>query len=153
MTPFFLSVLRAGFIVGVLDAVAACTNSFLLRSVYPSSVFRYVASGVFGKEAFSGGTEMIIYGLVFHFTIAMAWTWFYYFFCARIRSFAPNKVIAGLSYGIFIWLAMNLIVLPLSNVGSVTYRLVPTIVMIGIHMAVIGLSISFLANSFFSKKS
>jgi len=140
-------------IVGLLDAIAACVNAYLQRGIPPAGVFRYVASGVLGKEAFKGGLDIAALGLLFHFIIAIGWTSLFFVAFNKLKVLQRNKIYVGLCYGIFVWLGMNFIVLPLSNVPPLAYRLVPTIIMIGIHMFVIGLSISLLANQYFARKS
>jgi len=151
-SSFLSPALKSGVIVGLLDGTAACVNAYLQRGVSPLAVFRYVASGAFGTDALKGGTDMVIWGLSFHFFIAISWTFLFYFLYTRIKVLQLNKIYVGISYGVVVWLGMNFIVLPLSNVPPLTYRLVPTIIMIGIHMFVIGLSISLLANQYFSSK-
>ena len=48
---------------GTLDSTAAVITSGKM------SVFNFVASGVFGKEALDGSTNMMIYGILFHYLI------------------------------------------------------------------------------------
>src|SRR6478735_7381956 len=57
------AILIAGLIIGILDGLAACISAYVQREVTPGRVWRYVASGVFGKEAFDGGTPMAFMGL------------------------------------------------------------------------------------------
>jgi hypothetical protein len=147
------SALKSGLIVGVLDITAACVNAYLQKGITPGGVLRYVASGFFGKEAFEGGAGMAAMGLLFHFTIAISWTALFFVLYEKVKILQLNKIYVGLGYGIVVWLGMNFVVLPLSNVSQLVYRLVPTVIMIGIHMFVIGLSISLLANNYFERKS
>jgi hypothetical protein len=149
---FFQSALKSGLIVALLDGTAACLNAYLQRKVGPLAVFRYVASGAFGRDALTGGWDMVMWGLLFHFFIAIAWTFLFYFLFTKVKVLQLNKVYVGIVYGVFVWLGMNFIVLPLSNVPPLTYRLIPTVIMIGIHMFVIGLTISLLANQYFASK-
>ena len=149
---FFQSVLKSGLIVALLDGTAACVNAYLQRKVGPLAVFRYVASGAFGRDALTGGWDMVLWGLFFHFFVATAWTFLFYLLFTRVKVLQLNKIYVGIVYGVFVWLGMNFIVLPLSNVPPLTYRLMPTLIMIGIHMFVIGLTISILANQYFSSK-
>jgi hypothetical protein len=149
---FLQSALKSGLIVGLLDGTAACANAYLQRKVGPLAVFRYVASGAFGSDALKGGWDIAMWGLFFHFFIAISWTFLFYFLYSRIKFLQLNKVLVGIGYGVVVWIGMNFIVLPLSNVPPLTYRLVPTVIMIGIHMFVIGLSISLLADRYFSPK-
>ena len=149
----FLAAFRSGVIVGILDAIAACVNAYAQRGVSPAGVFRYVASGALGKSAFGGGLGIAGLGLFFHFIIAISWTFLFFLLYEKLKFLRGNKFYVGIGYGAFVWLGMNFVVLPLSNVPALVYRLVPTLIMIGIHMFIIGLSISFLANQYFSKKS
>ena len=146
------AILGSGSIVGVMDAVAASVYSYLLRGGTPAGVFRYVASGVFGKDALTGGGQMVAYGLLFHFTVAIGWTGLYFLVAPHLRFLASNKVVAGIVYGVLVWLAMNFVVVPLSQVASGPIRLTTaTAIMILIHMFVIGVPIAFLAERYYSK--
>jgi hypothetical protein len=150
---FFRSAFISGIIVGILDGTAASVNAYLARGISPAAVFRYVASGAFGKEAFTMSESVVIYGLIFHFIIAIAWTFLFYALATRIRFLTTNWLPAGLGYGVLVWIGMNAVVLPLSKVAPLVYRLVPTTIMIGIHMFVIGLSVSYLASRYFRRTS
>ena len=70
---FFASALIAGVIAGALDIAAAFIHAYLARGTQPEQVLRYIASGVFGKEA-ANGNMMIVWGLLFHFLIAISFT-------------------------------------------------------------------------------
>jgi hypothetical protein len=148
---FFSSALRSGVIVGILDAAAASVNAYLRSGVTPAGVFRYVASGALGTSAFEGGLGIAGLGLFFHFIIAISWTFLFFLLYEKLKFMQGNKFLVGIGYGIFVWLGMNFVVLPLSKVPPLTYKLAPTLIMIGIHMFVIGLSISYLANQYFKK--
>ncbi len=151
MTYLFKAILITGLIVGVLDAMAASVYSYVLFGSTPDKVFRYVASGFFGKEALSGGMSIAAWGLFFHFTVAMGWTALFYFLYPKISFFSSSKYISGIGYGIFIWLMMNFVVIPLSNVPPSTFHFtIRTAIMIGIHMFIIGVTISYLANRYSS---
>jgi hypothetical protein len=145
MKSFLTASLKAGIIVGILDGMAACGNAYLMRGVAPAGVFRYVASGYFGQAAFSGNNYMIAYGVGFHFFIAILWTMLYFFLCRKWSFLSRNKISSGLGYGLLVWLIMNAVVLPLSNIVPPDYKLIPTLIMIGIHLFIIGLSISLLS--------
>ena len=49
------AIVLTGFIAGTLDITAACIQYYIRTGKGPANVLRYVASGVFGKEAFTGG--------------------------------------------------------------------------------------------------
>jgi hypothetical protein len=66
------AILFSGCIVGVMDGVAASIFSFVFRGSGPAGVFRYVASGAFGKDALAGGPEMVVWGLLFHIGVPIS---------------------------------------------------------------------------------
>ena len=118
----FSSSIKTGLVVGLLDITAACINAYLQRGVTPAGVLRYIASGVFGKTAFTGGWDIAALGLLFHFTIAIGWTTLFFVLYDKVRVLQLNKIYVGLGYGIVVWLGMNFIVLPLSNVRRLGVR-------------------------------
>jgi hypothetical protein len=82
----------------------------------PLNVFRFIASGVFGSLAFSGGVPMAFRGIGFHYIIAAGWTILFFWLEGRFLFVTTNWIISGVIYGIFVWLMMNLDVVPLSLV-------------------------------------
>ena len=146
------AILLSGLIVGIFDAIAASVFSYGFSGASPDKVFRYVASGVFGKEALTGGMPVAAWGLFFHFIVATGWTTLFYLLRPKIAFLSSSKYTAGIGYGIFIWLMMNFVVVPLSNVPPSTFHFtMRTAVMIMIHMFVIGVPISYLADKYFSR--
>jgi len=79
MNKFFLKILQAGILIGTLDIVSAFIYYFFKTGQKNEfNVLKYVASGIFVKEAFSGGNNMIIAGLVLHNIVAFAFTIFFF---------------------------------------------------------------------------
>ena len=151
LPSLFSSILIAGLIVGTLDALAASVHAYGFAGVTPDKVFRYVASGVFGKDAFTGGSSIAVWGLFFHFIVATGWTTLFFLLYSKISFFSSSKYIAGIVYGLFIWLMMNKVVVPLSNVNQPPFHFtIRTVIMILIHMFIIGVPISYLANRYYS---
>lgn len=145
------AILIAGLIVGTLDGLAAITSSYIQREVTPDRVFRFVASGVFGKEAFAGGTSMALMGLLFHYIVAYGWTILFFLIYSRLKFLSWNKYVVGIAYGIFVLYAMDTVVVPLSNVPNAKPGV--ELPQVFIHMFLVGLPISVLANHYYSKKT
>jgi hypothetical protein len=141
------AILFIGFIVGTLDAIAASLYSYGFTGSTPDKVFRYVASGFFGLKALSGGLAFAAWGLVFHFIIATSWSGLFYLVYPKVRFFGSAKYYSGIVYGVFIWLMMNFVVIPMSNVQVSFHFTARTVVMIMIHMFVIGIPISLLTSN------
>lgn len=135
------TIFLAGLVAGLLDGMAAVV--FLGKMNY-SGVFKFVASGLFGKSAFEGGNEMVIYGIIIHLLIAMTFAFFYYFSFSKISFFSKNKIIGGLLFGLLVWLIMNLLILPFTNIPHSSIILIGAIKNILILMFCIGLPISLI---------
>lgn len=149
-SSFFLSALKSGLIVGCLDAAAASLQAYAMRDISPDQVFIFVASGALGQRAFEGGSSIAWIGLTFHFLIAISWTFLFYLAYSKINFVRSDKMIMGMAYGVVIWLVMNLAVIPLSLIGPRPFNVISATIQIIIHLFVIGLPISYLANKYFS---
>lgn len=144
--------LAAGLVIGALDAIAATVHAYAFSGVGPDRVFRFVAAGAFGRDAFTGSVAYLAAGLLFHFLIALAWTTLFFVLTgtsarARLDLRQSTRAAAlGAFYGLAVWLVMNLAVIPLSRLPSRTLSLTtPILAMIAIHIVVIGIPIGLLA--------
>ena len=149
--PAFLAILLAWLTAGTLDITAACTQYYIKTGKGPGGVLRYVASAVFGKEAFAGGTTMSAWGLLFHYMIALLFTLFFFWIYPLLNLGKWNKVITGLLYGIFVWLVMNLVVVRIA-MGARPIVLKNAAIAMGILMVCIGLPISLIIGRYYQKK-
>jgi hypothetical protein len=145
-------ILKAGAIAGTLDILSACTYYYIKSGKNPVNILPYVASGIFGKSAFSGGTEMIVAGLLFHYLIAFSWTLIFFFIYPYISSFFKTPIITGLIYGIVIWLIMNLLIVPFSGTPKSSFKIVNAIINMVILMYAIGLPISLIVSNYYKRK-
>ncbi|WP_420150895.1 hypothetical protein [Spirosoma sp.] len=69
------------------------------RGKNPAVVWNYVASGAFGKDALTGGTDMIVWGLAFHFIVALLWSAFFFAIYPALRRFVANPIGLGFCMG------------------------------------------------------
>ena len=110
----FETILYGGLAVGVLDGLYAVIASGL-RGVSPARVFRYVASGLLGRAAFSGGMRTALFGVLLHFVVAfLVATVFYAASRALLPVLIKRAVLCGLLYGALAQCVMKFIVVPLS---------------------------------------
>jgi hypothetical protein len=144
------AIILAGLTIGLLDGIAAMVSAYIPREITPDKVFRYVASGVFGKDAFAGGTPMALFGLLCHFTVAMGWTALFFLLYPRLKVLSWNKYVIGILYGVFVLFSMNLVVVPISNVPNPNTGSVH-LPQLFIHMFLVGLPISLMANRYYSR--
>lgn len=140
----FMTIILTGLVAGTLDAVAAIIWA---HKIPPEVIFEYIASGVFGKAAFQGGTIMIVWGLTFHYIIAMGFTVAFYFAYPLLYKIFRNKYIIACAYGILAWFIMNIAVVPLSKIGFTPFKHVsPILIGMGILIICIGLPVALVAD-------
>ena len=135
--------LFGGLVAGAIDIIYACIYNYLRRGTRPGAVFQSVASGVFGREAFTGGTKMVLLGGFFHFLIAIIAAVIYYLASRGLRFLITRAVLCGIIFGVCVYLVMNFVVLPMSAIPfKMSYAWTPLISGLLIHMFGIGLPIS-----------
>lgn len=149
---FVRTSLLAWVIVGTLDIAAAFVQTLAMGGD-PLIVLRFIASGVFGETAFSGGNSFAVLGLVFHYGIAMLWTLFFFLVYRHLRSFLRNKILIGVFYGIFIWAIMNLVVLPLSCTPERNLGWTSSLISTSILILAIALPLTLMAGKLYNGKS
>lgn len=142
---YFRAMVVSGLIIGVLDAVAASVFS-VARGGTVAGVWRYVASGVVGASALSGGASMVAAGLLCHFTVAMGWTVLFFVAARSVRWVTDYWLLSGMGYGLLIWVAMNCVVVPMTRVTQRPVVLNSgNVIMLVIHMVVIGAPMAYMA--------
>ena len=140
----------AGLIAGTLDLTGACVVSWLRARVTPVRVFQSVASGLYGPASFSGGAKTAALGIVLHFIIATTWAVVYYLLSRKLRFLIDQTIIAGVLYGVVVYLFMNFVVIPLSAVPKRPVPLSGRVIGMLIIIFCIGLPIAFIVRKFSS---
>lgn len=108
------TIFLSGLIAGTLDILAAVIiYAVVLEKTTAIKILQSIASGVFKKEAYTGGPIMAWYGLGLHYLIAFIFAWFYFIIYPYLPFLKKNVILSGILYGIFVWIIMNLIVLPI----------------------------------------
>ena len=147
---FLKIILLAWLLVGTLD-IAAATIQTLINGREPAKMLQFIASGVFGKQSFSGGTLFAFHGMMLHYCIALGWTVLFFMLYPRINFLAKNIVLTGICYGLLVWLIMNMIVIPLSDTPPLKFKLPQAVIGMMILIIAIGLPLSFMAKKYFSR--
>lgn len=144
---FFKKLLLAGTLIGTADILAAFAHAWLRSSVSPDRVLRFVASGFWGDAAFSGGQSMLCWGLFFHFFIAFGWATLFLWAHPLLKKWIANPWLLGIAYGVFVWLVMNLAILPMSHVPALKMTAYSVVSGTTILVLAIGLPLAFLVES------
>lgn len=142
----FKPILLATFIVGTLDGLAAV----IVYRANPVALFQLIASGAVGRDvAFAGGIATTLLGVFFHYLIAFTWTWLFFSLFQRYEWMRFNKIVIGISYGLLVWVVMNLVVLRLSMLHAPIPPLNQVIKGALILIVAVGLPLSLMAARFF----
>ena len=117
-----MPILATALIVALLDgAYPIILNWYRLGLNTPRRVFQSVASGWLGKASFDGGNTSMMIGIASHVMIAVIWTSIYALivrklaFVQRLLGTKKGTALVAASYGAFIWLWMNYVVIALSR--------------------------------------
>lgn len=139
-------ILKAGLIAGTLDITAAFVNYALKTGKDPFPVLNFIASGVVGKVAAYDPANtflMRVLGLLLHFLIATLFAAIFYYAWPVFRLISKSWIVTGLLYGVLVWLAMNLVVVPLSSTPVMKHTTSGVITNMLILMFCVGLPIAW----------
>lgn len=143
------TILVIGLLAGTLDAIGA----IVVYQANPIAMFKFIASGAFGAgRAFSAGSSMVFWGILFHYVIAYSWTIVFFFLYPAFSFMRKNKYITGLFYGIVVWIIMNQVVIPLSEISQKPFNIRGALIGASILMVAIGLPISLLTHRYYARK-
>jgi hypothetical protein len=107
----------ATLVAGTLDAVDGVVF-FGLHGLNPIQVLQYIASGLLGAAAFSGGLATAGLGALIHYGIAFVVAAIYLIAIRSIPALRSQRVVVGLLYGAAVYLVMTYGVLPHSAVAQ-----------------------------------
>lgn len=144
------TILWSGLIAGILDSLAGVIVYYIFFDLNPLQVLQFIASGIHGPEAINGGVLMILEGTFYHFLIAYVVAIIYFFLYPRIKLLSKNITLMGLIYGLGIWLVMNLLVLPQSNIPKGPFDINLAIVGIVWHMILVGVPIAIITSLYYA---
>lgn len=99
-----------GGTAGLLDIISAISP----RGRDPGAVLQYIASGLLGKTAFTGGQMTVAAGLVVHFGLTTIMAALFTTAALRFPILRRWPWIAGFCYGALVFFAMFYVIVPLS---------------------------------------
>lgn len=144
-------ILLAGLLAGTLDISSAFVDYYIATGKNPLIVLNFIASGLLGKDAFGDSILFPLLGLLLHYIIAMSFTFFFFSIYYKLSLQKINPIVTAILYGIFIWLVMNLVVVPLSSAHTSAFTAFKVIKSMLILIVMLGLPLSFIAKKYFKK--
>ena len=103
----------AGLIAGTIDIGAAAT----INHVGPGLILQGIASGLIGMQSYAGGAGTVALGLALQLGMSIVIAGIYAMVATRLDWLVSRPVLAGLAFGIGVFVVMNMIVVPLSAFG------------------------------------
>jgi len=144
-------IIGTGLLAGTLDGLSAIIYNWKIKA---ATIFKFIASGFFGKAtAFTGGAGMVLWGIFFHYLIAITFTTVLFMLHPIIYARPRNRFLTGIVYGVFIWAVMNLVVVPLSKIPARPFHLTNSLTDCGILIICIGLPVSIIATRYYQHRS
>jgi hypothetical protein len=140
---YVVAVLLGGSIAGLLDIIFAISFA-AYNGATPVRLLQTVASGLLGSAAFNGGVPVAALGLALHFGMSYLWAGAFLAAAKLIPALALHPFVSGIAFGIIVFLAMRLIVLPLSAFPyPVTFKPLATVLDLLSHMLLFGVPIAW----------
>jgi hypothetical protein len=138
------TIVAAWLIAGILDI----TSAFIIAGIKGTGSIRMlqgIASGLLGARSFEEGLLTAGLGLAIHFFIAFTAATLFYLISRRFRFLIEHAIVAGLLYGIAVYLFMYWVVIRLvfPNAHPSLSRDVTAVL---VHMFLIGLPISLIVS-------
>lgn len=137
----FRAIFWAGLIAGAMDITAAFVT-WAPRGIKPITILQGIASGLLGQTSFAGGWSTAALGLACHFFIAFSAATVFYLASRKLKFMTRRAILAGILYGVAVYLVMYWVVLPLSEFHRRPFSWSATVIAIITHMVCVGTPIS-----------
>jgi hypothetical protein len=143
-------VFLAGLIAGTLDILGALTvYSLILHRGTVILILQNIASAALDKGALQGGWPMAACGLGLHYIIAYCFTTTYVLLYPYLPFLGKHRLGSGLLYGLFVWLVMNRIVLPMTKLDIPPFQWSSAFIAMALLMLFIGLPVAYITDAYY----
>jgi uncharacterized membrane protein YagU involved in acid resistance len=141
-TAYVSAVLLGGLVAGTLD-IAFAISFAAYGGTPPMDLLQIVASGLVGDAAFAGGIPMAAAGLALHFLASFLWASVFLALVLMRPSLALHPYVCGIAFGIIVFFAMRLVILPLSAFPyPISFKPVATVLDLLSHTLLFGVPIA-----------
>lgn len=110
MNRVLKAILGAGLVAGTIDIIVAAA----INSASPALILRAIASGLLGAAAYRNGQWVVALGLGLQWIMSFIIAAVFVLAGQRLPVLLRRWTLAGLAYGIVIFVVMSFIVVPLS---------------------------------------
>jgi hypothetical protein len=144
-SKFFSTIVAAGLLCGAMDLIAAFIT-WVPQGVPARMILQGIASGLLGMPAFRGGFAIAALGLGLHFFIAIVAAAVFYTASRKLSWLVRRPYIAGILYGVAVYVVMYWLVQPLSRFHRGRFSVAHTIIAILTHIVCVGLPIALVVH-------
>ncbi len=139
------AILVGGSLVAVLDGLNAIVAYRLVLGLDPVQIYQFVASGMLGPSAYSGGLPAALLGVAVHCAVSFSAAAAYVLASRRFRSLIERPLASGLLFGVGVFAFMNYVVIPLSQIEPGPFSLPLFLNGVIGHALFVGLPIAYAA--------
>jgi hypothetical protein len=143
-----LAILVGGLLAGTLDIGAAS----LINMIDPRVILRFIAGGLLGKAALQGGSAVAWLGLFLQWGMSLLIAAIFVFAASRLRWLTARPVLAGLAYGVVVFVVMNYVVVYFSAWHRINHFTPAGFVENLLAMLAFGLIVSICARGLLGRK-
>jgi hypothetical protein len=130
-----------GLVAGTIDVGSAS----LINGISPIIILRAIACGILGMASFREGARSAVLGLLLQWAMSVIIALLYSSAVNRLAGLRQAWVAGGLIAGVFTFVIMNFVVVPLSAVGRMPHFTAGTFVENLAALLLFGLVIAFFA--------
>jgi hypothetical protein len=141
------AILTAGIVCATLDGCGVSLY-YWLKGFPPLRIWQGVASSLLGRDALTQGWRSGLFGIFLHVCVAYTVATIFVLLARRISMLTRQAVLAGLVYGLGVFLVMNRVVVPLTRIGRRPLTVESLLVQLVLHLFAIGLPIALITKSF-----
>ena len=106
-----LAILVGALVGGTVNIVVVCVQAGW-------DIPLYIAAGLIGKRAITGGAPAWVLGMALHYFISCTWATVYYLASRKLPFLTEYPLICGINFGVWVELFMKLVVIPHSGLHA-----------------------------------
>ncbi|MFS4474392.1 DUF1440 domain-containing protein [Chryseobacterium sp. T20] len=150
-TSSFQTILLSTLVVALLDTIAATAVFYIWFKMSFVQLFQFIASSLYGQEAFDGSSRKIVTGIIIHLVTSLIIAVVYFYAYPKIRFLSKSPVLSGLLYGLVFWLVMNLLIIPNTHIAPSPFILSLALTSIAWHMVLVGLPAALITRKYYQQ--
>lgn len=143
-------IFKTTLIAGSLDITAASIQAYLTKGLTPDVVLKFIASGVFDKDAYSGGLGYMLFGLMVHLSIVFVIVTTYFYLYPKFNLLHKNILLSAFLVAFTAWIVTTKIIVPLSKIQPAPFDIKNVSIATAILFFCIGIPITLLTKRFYS---